>query len=259
MNIIGVIPARMSATRFPGKPLAKICGLSMIEHVYKRCLMSNVLSDIYIATCDDEIRMAVEAFGGNVVITKNTHQRASDRVAEAVEIVENKLGKKFEVVVMIQGDEPMVFPQMISMAVVPIIEEKDIFVTNLIAPIKSREEHEDFNCIKVVFDCRFNALYFSRKPIPSFKDKTAGASLYKQVCIIPFKRDFLLEYSRLEPTPLEKAESIDMLRVIEHGYKVRLVPFDLETFSVDTVEDLYRVELLMEKDLLNKQYNLQGK
>lgn len=248
----------MSASRFPGKPLSKICGLPMIAHVYKRSAMSEILSDVYVATCDKEIVEATELFGGKAVMTKDTHERASDRVAEAVEIIEKKSGEKIDVVVMIQGDEPMVFPQMIDMAVAPILKEKDVFVTNLIAPIKSREEHEDFNCIKVVVDRRFNALYFSRKPIPSFKDTAVKAPLYKQVCIIPFKRDFLFQYSALEPTPLERAESIDMLRVLEHGYKVHLVPFDLVTFSVDTMEDLYRVELLMKKDTLNAKYNPQG-
>lgn len=255
MNIIGVIPARMSASRFPGKPLAKICGLPMIEHVYKRCMISSVLSDLYIATCDDEIMKASEAFGGKAIMTNNTHQRASDRVAEAIRIIETNTGKKADVVVMIQGDEPMVFPEMLNMAVGPLLKEKDIFVTNLTARIASKEEHDDFNCIKVVVDCQFNALYFSRKPIPAFKDSSAPALLYKQVCIISFTRDFLFKYSELDPTPLEKAESIDMLRVLEHGYKVRMVPFDFTTFSVDTVEDLRRVELLMNADPLNKKYN----
>lgn len=259
MNIVGVIPARMNASRFPGKPLAKICGLPMIEHVYKRCIMSSILSDIYIATCDEEIMMATKMFGAKAIMTNDTHQRASDRVAEAIKIIESRTGEKVDVVVMIQGDEPMVFAQMIDLAVAPIMKEKDIFVTNLIARINSKNEHEDFNCIKVVVDRQFNALYFSRKPIPSFKDLSAPVVLYKQVCIISFTRDFLFKYSELEPTPLEKAESIDMLRILEHGYKVRMVPFNFTTFSVDTPEDLYRVELLMQKDPLNAQYNQQRK
>ena len=258
MNIVGVIPARMSATRFPGKPLAKICGLPMIEHVYKRCAMASVLSSLYIATCDEEVVKATEGFGGQAVMTKDTHQRASDRVAEAVGKIEAAQGRKIDIVVMIQGDEPMVFPEMIDMAVTPLLIEKDIFVSNLTAKITSKEEHEDFNCIKVVLDRQFNALYFSRKPIPSFKDPTAPVTLYKQVCIIPFKRDFLFQYSDLEPTPLEKAESIDMLRILEHGYKVRMVPFDILTFSVDTPEDLVRVEALMDKDPLYAQYKGKG-
>lgn len=259
MNIVGVIPARMSASRFPGKPLAKICGLPMIEHVYKRCAMSSILSDLYIATCDEEVFKATEAFGGQAVMTKDSHQRASDRVAEAVKKIEASRGQKIDIVVMIQGDEPMVFPEMIDMAVGPLMREKDIFVTNLTAAITSKEEHEDFNCIKVVVDRQFNALYFSRQPIPSFKGPSAPLTLYKQVCIIPFKRDFLFTYSALEPTPLEKAESIDMLRVLEHGYKVRMVPFDLLTFSVDTPEDLVRVEALLRQDPLNTKYNTKGK
>ncbi len=259
MNIVGVIPARMSASRFPGKPLAKICGLPMIEHVYKRCAMSSILSDLYIATCDEEVFKATEAFGGQAVMTRDSHQRASDRVAEAVKKIEASRGQKIDIVVMIQGDEPMVFPEMIDMAVDPLLKEKDIFVTNLTAAITSKEEHEDVNCIKVVVDRHFNALYFSRQPIPSFKGPSVPLTLYKQVCIIPFKRDFLFTYSALEPTPLEKAESIDMLRVLEHGYKVRMVPFDLLTFSVDTPEDLVRVEALLRQDPLNTKYNTKGK
>jgi 3-deoxy-manno-octulosonate cytidylyltransferase (CMP-KDO synthetase) len=231
----------------------------MIEHVYKRCAMSSTLSSLYIATCDEEIMKATESFGGKAVMTKDTHQRASDRVAEAVGKIEASTGQRTNIVVMIQGDEPMVFPEMIDMAVAPIVREKDIFVTNLTARITSNEEHEDFNCIKVVVDRQFNALYFSRKPIPCFKDRSAQVPLYKQVCIIPFQRDFLYKYSSLEPTPLEKAESIDMLRVLEHGYKVRMVPFDLMTYSVDTPEDLARVEALMQKDPLNAKYNPKGR
>ncbi len=255
MNIIGVIPARMGSSRFPGKPLAKICGLPMIEHVYKRCKMSSSLSDLYIATCDEEIIRASEGFCAKAVMTNPGHQRASERVAEAVEIIERQSGQKADAVVMIQGDEPMVFPEMIDLAVAPIIKERGVLVTNLMARIDSKEEQEDFNCIKVVADLRFNALYFSRRPIPSFKDISGPGSLYKQVCIISFTRDFLFKYSALEPAPLEKAESIDMLRVLEHGYKVRMVPCGFKTFSVDTPEDLHRVELLMQKDPLYAKYN----
>jgi len=255
MNIVGVIPARMSASRFPGKPLARICGLPMIEHVYKRCALSTLLTGLYVATCDEEIIQATTNFGGKAIMTKDTHQRASDRVAEAVGKIEATSGSKIDIVVMIQGDEPMVFPGMIDLAVQPLLKEDNIFVSNLIAPILSQEEHNDFNCIKVVVDRSFNALYFSRKPIPSFKDQTVQVTLYKQVCVIPFKRDFLFKYSALEPTPLEKAESIDMLRVLEHGMKVRMVPFDFLTYSVDTPEDLSRVEKLLEKDTLNATYN----
>lgn len=224
MNIIGVIPARMQASRFPGKPLAKICGLSMIEHVYRRCRMSDTLKELYVATCDQQIVEVVRSFGGQAVMTADTHQRASDRVAEAVRIIEKSQGRKVEIVVMIQGDEPMVYPEMIDQAVGPLISENQVMVVNLASEIQTDSEFEDSNCIKVVFDKAYNALYFSRKAIPSKRERLDELKRFKQVCIIPFRRDFLFEYSRLSPTLLERAESIDMLRILEHGMKVHMVP-----------------------------------
>ncbi len=254
MNAIGIIPARMASSRFPGKPLAKICGISMIEHVYKRSIMSKSLNDVYVATCDIEIKNAVESFGGKVVMTKDSHERASDRVAEAINKLENKLDYIIDIVVMIQGDEAMVCPEMIDEAIQPFYVDNNILITNLMSPLKTRREHEDANEVKVVVDKNNFAMYFSREPIPSRKKGAGEVPMLKQVCIIPFSKDFLIEFNRLPQTPLEMIESVDMLRVIENGYKVKMVFTQYETYSVDTAGDLEKVESLMVNDPLVKAY-----
>ena len=250
LNTIAIIPARMGSSRFPGKPLAKICGVPMIEHVYRRCAMARDLQGVYIATCDEEIREAVAGFGGKAIMTSDKHERASDRVAEAMLQAEKILGKRADIVVMVQGDEPMVTPKMIDEAVGPLQKDKNILVSNLMALIRSQEEQDDPNTIKVVADHDHFALYFSREPIPHRGRSKEPVSMFKQVCIIPFARDFLLKFNRLSQTPLEIAESVDMLRVLEHGEKVQMVLTKFETYSVDTPEDLQRVEKYFQKDKL---------
>lgn len=253
MNVIGIIPARMGSSRFPGKPLAKICDLTMLEHVCRRSVMSKNLSSVYVATCDEEIKTAVEAFGGKVCMTSPAHERASDRVAEAMAQIEKDKKQKVDIVVMIQGDEPMVFPEMIDDSSAPLLKDSNIMVANLMAPLVVTPEN-DPNEIKVVVDKDNNALYFSRSPIPSTMKASQEVKRYKQVCIIPFRRDFLLKFNQLSQTPLEIAESVDMMRVLENGYKVKMVPSRFETYSVDTPEDLTRVEVHMLKDPLYKLY-----
>ena len=255
LYIIGIIPARMGSSRFPGKPLAPIHGMPMIGHVYHRCKRSPSLAEVYIATCDKEIGEYADSINAKWVMTKNTHERCSDRTAEAMGKIEEQTGRRADVVVMIQGDEPMVTPEMITMSVRPFLEDPSVTVVNLMAPIRSVEEHHDPNCPKVVVGRDGNALYFSREPVPSRKKwKGESIPMYKQVCIIPFTRDFLLTFNALTPTPLEEIESIDMNRVLEHGHKVRMVLEDIETYSVDTPEDLTKVEMHMLNDSLRHQY-----
>jgi 3-deoxy-manno-octulosonate cytidylyltransferase (CMP-KDO synthetase) len=256
--IIGIIPARMASSRFPGKPLAKIQGVPMVGHVLMRSKMSSTMEDVYVATCDEEIREYVESIGGKAVMTSDRHERASDRTAEAMLKIEEDLGRKVDIVVMIQGDEPMLYPEMVDEAIRPMVEDGAIQVVNLMAPLGSREEHEDPNEVKVVVDRQGYALYFSREPIPSRKKGAEEVPMLKQVCIIPFRRDFLLRFNELEPSPLEVIESVDMLRVMEHGYKVKMVPTGFETYSVDTVEDLNKVDKLMKKDPLVDKYAPKG-
>lgn len=256
MNIIGIIPARMASSRFPGKPMARICGIPMIEHVYFRSKMAKVLDEVYLATCDKEIEEYCHKAGMNVVMTKDTHQRASDRTAESMKKIEDITRRDLDIVVMIQGDEPMVYPGMIEEAVKPLMEDDSIQITNLMEPLRSIEEYDDSNTVKVVVDKDNFALYFSREPIPSRRKIKNQIPMYKQVSIDPFRRDFLITFNKLEPTPLEIIESIDMLRVLEHGFKVKMVPTQFKTQSVDTPQDLKRVEILMEKDDLISKYKV---
>ena len=254
MNIIGIIPARMASSRFPGKPLAKICGIPMIGHVYYRSKMSTLLDEVYIATCDHEIMDYAKSIGAPAIMTSATHERASDRTAEAMQKIEKDLGKKIDIVVMIQGDEPMIYPEMIDDAVCPMQRDPEILVVNLMSRLDTKEEHEDPNEVKVVVNRQGFALYFSREPIPSRKKGMNDIPMLKQVCIIPFRKDFLMQFNNLKPTPLEIIESVDMLRVLEHGFRVKMVMSDRRTYSVDTPEDLKYVNTVMENDILIEKY-----
>jgi len=244
MKILALIPARMGSSRFPGKPLAKILGKPMIGHVYDRVKQCDLLTKTVVATCDDEIKQYIESIGGEAVMTSDRHERASDRCAEALGYLEKQDSLQYDIVVMVQGDEPMTHPEMISEAVTPMLDDPEILVTNLLGDIKTAEEFEDRNCIKVVCDQQNNALYFSREPVPT-RSKTINIPMKKQVCIIPFTKKFLLEYTEMSPTPLEIAESVDMMRVLEHGLKVKMVQTTYHTYPVDTESDLKRVEEIM--------------
>ena len=253
-NIIGIIPARMGSSRFPGKPMATIAGVPMIGHCYFRAKMSKTLSEVYVATCDDEIADYIASVGGKAIMTSPDHQRASDRTAEALQHVEDDTGRKADIVVMIQGDEPMLRPAMIDEAVAPMLSDSSILVTNLMAPLKDEEEHADANEVKVVVDRQGFALYFSREPIPSRRKGASDVPARKQVCIIPFRRDFLLKFNELESSELEIIESVDMLRCLEHGYRVKMIPTKFDVYSVDTQEDRTLVNDLMMKDELLPRY-----
>lgn len=245
----------MASLRFPGKPLVKILGIPMVGHVYFRSKMSQTLQEVYIATCDKEIFDYVESIGGKAIMTSGSHERCTDRIAEAVEKIETMANSQVDIVVNIQGDEPMVFPEMIDEAVKPMLTDNSIVTTNLMSLMKTRKEHENPNEVKVVVDNNNYALYFSREPIPSWKKGATEVPMLKQVCIIPFRRDFLFKFTQLEPTPLEKIESVDMLRAMEHGYKVKMILTKFETYSVDTQEDLCIIEERMKNDPLLNQYS----
>ncbi len=245
MNILALIPARMGSSRFPGKPMAPILGKPMIGHVYERVAKSPMLTLTAVATCDKEIFDYVESIGGVAVMTGNEHERATDRCAEALVALERANNTTYDIVVMVQGDEPMTHPDMIAEAVQPLIDHPDVQVTNLLGKIKDAAEFEDRNCIKVVCDLQLNAMYFSREPIPT-RCKVDQIPMGKQVCVIPFRRQFLLDYTKLAPTPLEIAESVDMMRVLEHGMRVRMAPTRHDTQAVDTPADLKKVQGLMQ-------------
>lgn len=258
MNIIGIIPARMESSRYPGKPLAKIHGTPMVGHCYLRSKMCSLMSEVYVATCNQEVVDYVESIGGKAIMTANTHERASDRAAEAMLKAEQLTGRRTDIVVMIQGDEPMLTPEMLAQAIAPMQQDPTINVLNLMGDIDTRADHDDPNEVKVVVDQHDNALYFSREPIPSWKKGASSLPMKKQICIIPFRRDYLLKFNALPQRPLEKAESVDMLRVLENGDKVRMVQTSVVSYSVDTPEDLAEVEAAMRGDSLMARYSPRG-
>jgi 3-deoxy-manno-octulosonate cytidylyltransferase (CMP-KDO synthetase) len=244
MKIAAVIPVRMGSSRFPGKPLTLIKGRTMVEHVFRRTALCQGLNvGVYVATPDEEIARVVESFGGQVIMTSPAHQRASDRVAEAAE------GLDADIVVMVQGDEPLITPEMVELSYQPLLQDDTIFCTNLVKRIESGEEFHDKNTIKVVMDHQGYALYFSREPIPTVHGKSfSEIRAYKQVCIIPYPKRFLLEFTQMEPTFLEQVESIDMLRILEHGLRVKMVECTQRTHSVDVPRDVEVVESFLERD-----------
>lgn len=248
MKIISIIPARMGSSRFPGKPMAEILGMPMIGHVYKRVKMSELLDEVYVATCDEEIYDYVESIGGKAVMTSDCHERCSDRCAEAMLKIEEQENTKVDIMVMVQGDEPLTHPEMIDEALRPMLDDSSIQITNLAGKITSDVEYNNPNDVKTVMDKNGNALYFSREPIPSKKKFDGEIPAYKQVPVIPFTRNFLLQYNEMEPTPLEIIESVDMLRVLENGIAIKMIPTKYKVKAVDVPEDIDIVLNMMERD-----------
>jgi len=254
MKVIAIIPARMGSSRFPGKPMTRIHGLPMIGHCYYRTRMCKDLIETYVATCNQEIYDYVESIGGQAVMTSDSHERATDRTAEAMLKVEEKLKERVDVVVMVQGDEPMVTPEMISESLQPFVSDEGVNVVNLMASMETVAEFEDPNEVKVIVNKKSDAIYFSREPIPSRKKGVEDVAMLKQVCIIPFNRDYLLKFNEMAETDLERIESVDMMRIIENGEQVRMVMTETISFSVDTEEDRLNVEQRMVGDELMTRY-----
>ena len=254
MKAVAIIPARMNSSRFPGKPMAEIMGMPMIGHCFLRTRMCNDIEDTYVATCDKEIFDYVLSIGGKAIMTSDQHERATDRTAEAMFKIEESINEKIDIVVMVQGDEPMITPNMISLSLSEFEKDPSVKVVNLMAEMISVEEFEDPNEVKVVVNKDNDALYFSREAIPSRKKGIKNVPMYKQVCIIPFKRDYLIKFNETSETELERIESVDMMRILENGEKVRMVHTNDQSYSVDTEQDRARVETLMNNDKLIEAY-----
>ena len=247
-TVIGVIPARMGSSRYPGKPLEPILGKPMIWHIWKRSALSGVLDTLVIATCDEEIRRAAESFGANVVMTSDRHTRSGDRVAEAA----GKLTG--DIVLNIQGDEPLVHPQLIRDVVAAFNGRPGVQCVNPIAPIVDPEDITSPNTVKVVCDLEGKVLYFSRYPIPSDLMGPRMGPVYRQVPILAFRRQFLFDLARLEEGPLERQESVDLLRILEHGLPIHAVHTTFQTVAVDVPGDVQRVEQLLRTDPVYREY-----
>lgn len=241
-SAVAIIPARMASTRLPRKPLLDICGKPMIQWVYEKAKNAEGISDVFVATPDQEIIDAVEAFGGKAVITSIEHRSGTDRLAEAAETLGDD-----DVVINVQGDEPLIPSAAISSLVSPLMASDAPEMASLMRKI-TREEAENPNQVKVVVDCTGNALYFSRSPIPYVRNEEPNLVTYGHVGLYGYSVRALRAFSHLKPTPLEMAESLEQLRALENGWKIRMIETDFHPVGVDTEEDLIRVrELLSQK------------
>lgn len=246
-KVIAIIPARMAATRFPGKPLAKILGLPMIEHVRRRVCLCKGINEVYVATCDEEIKEVVENYSGKVIMTSKKHERCTDRIEEAARKI------KADIIVNVQGDEPIILPAAIEHLIKPFFEKKDIRAACLIYPITNLGDLKDLNTVKAVLNREHFVLYFSRSAIPNFK-RGERTTFFEQSGIMAYQKDFLHKYSQLPQTPLERAESIDMLRILEHGYKIYGVVIENATIEVDIPEHINKVEKAILKNKIQKKF-----
>lgn len=241
MKAIGIIPARYQSTRLPGKPLAEITGKPMIQHVYENTARSQTLHSVIVATDDQRVKDAVEKFGGNAVLTSKEHTTGTDRVAE----VAKKLN--IRIVVNVQGDEPFVNPGMIDEIVNPLLKDESIPMCTLKHEIIDREDLNNPNVVKVVTDDNDFALYFSRSLIPYPRYEESHRA-YEHIGIYAYRKDFLLHFSELNPTNLEKTEALEQLRVLENGFKIKVILTEQEyiPLSVDTTEDLEKARKLLQ-------------
>lgn len=245
MRILGVIPARFASTRFPGKPLADIAGKSMIQRVYEQCLKSNSLDKLLVATDDERIATHVRGFG-EVVMTSSTHPSGTDRCREASQLS----GETFDYVINIQGDEPFIDPSQIDL-LANLLDGKTELAT-LAKKIEDEEQIHDPNVVKVVTDVHGTALYFSRNPVPYQRSSNGKPwvelhSYYKHIGIYAYRTDVLDRITQLPVSPLERSESLEQLRWLENGYRIRVANTELETRGIDTPEDLERVLKTMHK------------
>jgi len=254
MNVLAIIPARMGSSRFPDKPMHKISGIPMIGHCMYRVQLTQGLTDTYVATCDKEIADYVESIGGKVVMTAPSHTRATGRSAEAMGKIEHETGQKIDIVIMVQGDEPMILPEDVS-NMIRHFNDPNVEIVNLMSRLKSREKFEDKNNVKVVVDQYMNALYFSREPIPSMWKEGDQIPMFMQVGVIAFRRKALSRFEQMTETTLEKIESVDMNRVLETGGKIRMVITENEMIGVDTRKEADYVYEQMKNDHIFKEYS----
>jgi 3-deoxy-manno-octulosonate cytidylyltransferase (CMP-KDO synthetase) len=238
MKIIGVIPARYDSTRFPGKPLVNIAGKPMIQHVWENSAKSKLINELYAATDDKRIFVAVKSFGGNAVMTSKKHKSGSDRIGEVIK------KRNCDIVVNIQGDEPFINPLNIDKTIRPLLEDKNIRVSTLCTPIKHRDEINNPNVVKVVVDKNGFALYFSRLAVPYNRDKAKNIVYYKHIGLYVYRKKYLLEFINQKPSKLEMAEKLEQLRILENGTKIKVVITNIDSFTVDSKQDLKKIKNL---------------
>lgn len=238
MKVICVIPARFGSTRFEGKPLVEICGKSMIQRVYEQVQKARLIEDVYIATDDDRIRHTSESFGAKVIMTSRNHTCGTDRIAEAVLKIEG------DIIINVQGDEPLIEPGALDIVIKPILEDPNISMATLITHIKDKHEYHDPNIAKVIKDKNNFMLYCSRSLIPYSRDGDI-TEVFKQIGVYAYRRDFLFTFAKMEPTPYETVEKLEQLRALENGYKIKLVETTYNSLGVDVSTDVARVERVL--------------
>ncbi|HOJ59617.1 MAG TPA: 3-deoxy-manno-octulosonate cytidylyltransferase [bacterium] len=251
MSVLGVIPSRYGSTRLPGKPLAPIRGKSLIRRVYEQAGKCRTLDWLCVATDDSRIVEEIGKIGGRAVLTSPHHPSGTDRIAEAVEILETQQQIHPEIVINIQGDMPFVHPDMIDEIVTVLLEDPSIPMGTSVYRIQNPEDYHNPSIVKTVMDLQGFALYFSRSLIPYPRMKT-GIPIYDHIGIYGYRRDFLRTLASLSPTPLEQEESLEQLRVLEHGYKIKVVKTSVQDstftgFAVDTPDDLLQAEALLQE------------
>lgn len=244
MKVVGIIPARLKSTRLANKALIDIEGLPMVVHVLKRAQLSRVLSAVYVATDSEEIKSAVESHGGAVLWTSSRHQTGTDRIAEAAQDIDA------EIIVNVQGDEPLLDPSHINDVVQPLLNEPSLQVSAIVTPYTIKRSASD---IKAVLDLENNIMYCSRMDIPG-DARLPVETMWKMSFIIPMRKDFLMQFASWGPSPNEQIEFIEHLRILEHGVKFRAVVVDKAHISVDTPDDLLKVRELFKADFIKKNY-----
>jgi len=247
MKAIGIIPARLDATRFPGKPMVVLHGMPMVGHCYHRTRLAPGVAAAYVATCDTEIADYARGIGGSAVMTATSHTRATTRTAEAMKHIEVETGERVDIVVMVQGDEPLILPETIG-ATLDHFSDPDVEIVNIMSRLRTYEQFIDKNNVKVIVNQKNDALYFSREAIPSPWKGVEDVPMYMQTGIIAFRRDVLLRFNRMSETRLEQIESVDMNRVLETGGRIRMVLTDAITMGIDTPQELKEAEELMNAD-----------
>ncbi|MEJ6951191.1 3-deoxy-manno-octulosonate cytidylyltransferase [Natronospora cellulosivora (SeqCode)] len=244
MEIVAIIPARYASTRFPGKPLVKIKGKPMIEHVYKRVSDIEEINKVIVATDDQRIYNAVQKFSGEVLMTSSDLNSGTDRIAEVAKDL------RADIIVNVQGDEPLIKQEMVKEAINPFYTDSNALMSTLKKKIDDLSEIDNPNVVKVVTDSNNNALYFSRSRIPY--NRLNKANYYKHIGLYVYNREFLMKYSQMEQTKLERIESLEQLRALENGYKIKVVETNYNSIGVDLPEDIIKVEKIIEKEKLMK-------
>lgn len=261
-KVTAIIPARYGSTRLPAKLLLDLAGKAIIQHVYERTCQAKLIDQVIIATDDSRIETVVKSFGGNVVMTSDKHETGTDRIAEVAQTLNS------EIIVNVQGDEPLIDPNTIDQAITPLLEDKDLMMSTTCEPIANWADVFNPNVVKVVINNQNEALYFSRAPIPfprfaalgqgcfepqkmllEMQNNNAEAGDYfKHTGLYIYRREFLLNFTSWPRSPLEKVESLEQLRALQMGYRIRVIKVEKKSIGIDTLADLEKARKILKTD-----------